>query len=53
VAAFNLKMQEKFPFWDFVMVAHATLLADWSRQRNARASPWFATARRADTDSRR
>jgi hypothetical protein len=24
-----------------------------SRQRNARASPWFATARRADTDSRR
>jgi hypothetical protein len=28
VAAFNLKMQEKFSFWDFVMGAHATLLAD-------------------------
>src|SRR5262245_58983180 len=49
----QLKIQEKFSFLGFLDGGTCDVVGRLSRQRNARASPWFAAARRADTDSRR
>jgi hypothetical protein len=43
----------EIPFLGFRDGGTCDVVGRLSRQRNARASPWFATARRADTDSRR